>query len=167
MWWQFICWFSMGIPFLMIGFAIRLGWITRWYLHTQLVPYMPPATAYGYFPLGLALSLPPIILGLPIDVNIKSNLVLGVWAICFLLIVVFPIWKPKFLKPKWLLRLEAQYPPEAIEVFKREWKEMDRDEWAHKIGTETGMEELIKRVTDKYGEYDPQQKAFVKRTMLP
>jgi hypothetical protein len=43
---------------------------------------------------------------------------------------------------------------------------MDRDEWARKIGTKEGFEELIRMVTDKYGEYDPRQKAFVKREVI-
>ncbi len=81
--------------------------------------------------------------------------------------MIFPLWKPDFLKPEWLRRLEAQYPTDAIEMFKQEWKEMDRDEWARKIGTEEGMKELIKLVTDKYGEYDPKQKAFVKVWPIP
>ncbi len=81
--------------------------------------------------------------------------------------LVFPLWKPRFLKPKWLQRLEAQYPPDAIEIFKQEWKKIDRDEWARKIGTEEGMKELIKLVTDKYGEYDPGQKVFVKVEPIP
>jgi hypothetical protein len=162
--WRLICWFSLGIPFFLMGIAILRGTgrANRWYLYTQRIPYMPPSAAYIYFPLGCALSLPPLILALPIDGETKSNLVFITWGICFILIFVFPIWKPRFLKPKWLQRLEAQYPPDAIEMFEQEWKKIDRDEWARKIGTEDGMEELIKLVTDKYGEYDLRQKAFVK-----
>jgi hypothetical protein len=141
--------------------------MNRWYLHTQLVPYLPPSTAYIYFPLGCALSLPPLILALPLDGETKSDLVFITWAICFILIFVFPIWKPRFLKPEWLRRLEVQYPPDAIEMFKQEWKKMDRDEWARKIGTEEGMKELIKSVTDKYGEYDPKRRAFIKIEPIP
>jgi len=76
--------------------------------------------------------------------------------------VVFPLWKPDFVKPAWLHRLEAQYPPDAIEMFKHEWKKMNRDEWVGEFGTEEGMNELVERVTDKYGEYDPERKKFVK-----
>jgi hypothetical protein len=164
--WRLVCWFSLGIPFFLMGLAVRKGWINKWYLHTQLIPYMPPSTAYIYFPLGFAFFLPPIILALPISGEIKSDLVFVAWGICFLLIVVFPLWKPNFLKPDWLRRLETQYPPEAIKVLKREWKEMNRDEWARKIGTEEGMKELVKLVTEKYGEYDPRQQAFVKTEFI-
>lgn len=66
------------------------------------------------------------------------------------------------MKPAWLHRLEAQYPPDAIEMFKHEWKKMNRDEWVGEFGTEEGMNELVERVTDKYGEYDPERKKFVK-----
>ena len=52
-------------------------------------------------------------------------------------------------------------------MFKVEWQEMDRNEWARKIGTEEGFNELIKIVTNKYGEYDSRQKAFVKRIPAP
>ncbi len=147
-----------------MGIAILRGTgrANRWFLHTQLVPYMPPSTAYGYFPLSFMFFLQPIILALPIGSQPKDGLFIGSSCACFLLMLVFPFWKPRFLKPKWLQRLEAQYPPGAIEMFKQEWKEMDRDEWARKIGTEEGMKELIKLVTDTYGDYDPRQKAFVK-----
>jgi hypothetical protein len=167
--WRLICWFSLGIPFFLMGLAIRRGKgrINRWYLHTQLIPYMPPSTAYGYIPLSFGFFLPPIILALPISGEVKINLIFVAWGICFLLMMVFPIRKPRFLKPAWLQRLETQYPPDAIEMFKQEWKKMDRDEWARKIGTEEGMKELMKLATDKYGEYDPVQKAFVKVEPIP
>jgi hypothetical protein len=167
MWWRILCWFSVGIPFFLMGLAVRKGWTKKWYLHTQLVPYLPPSTAYGYFPLGFLFFLQPIILALPISGELKDGLFVGASCTCFLLMIVFPIWKPRFLKPEWLQRLEAQYPPDAIEMFKQEWKQMDRDEWARKIGTEEGMKDLIKLVTDKYGEYDPVQKAFVKVGPIP
>jgi hypothetical protein len=76
--------------------------------------------------------------------------------------MIFPLWKPNFLKPVWLRRLESVYPPEAVDLFQLEWKKMNRDEWARKISTEEGMNELVKQVMDKYGEYDPKRKKFVK-----
>lgn len=164
--WRLICWFLLGVPFFWLGVAIRKGRFNKWYLHTQIVPYMPPSTAYAYFPLSFVFSVPPVILALPLDSETKINLIFVTWGICFLLIVIFPFWKPNFLKPEWLLKLEARYPRAAIDMFKMEWQEMDRDEWARKIGTKEGFEELIRMVTDKYGEYDPRQKAFVKREVI-
>ena len=148
--WRVVCWFSLGIPFFVAAFAIRQGRFNRWYLHTQLVPYMPPATMYGLIPMGLALSLPPLILILPFfSGNFKYNLILVIGAVCLILAgFVFPMWKPDFLKPTWLRKLESEYPPDVIEFFVQEWKEMDKDEWARKIGTEEGMEELIRLVAD-------------------
>ena len=45
-------------------------------------------------------------------------------------------------------------------MFKHEWKKINRDEWAGKIVTEEGMNELVKSVDDKYGEYDSERKKF-------
>ena len=105
----------------------------------------------------------PVMFLLPVNTNMKIYLFGGaVGAGMFLAFVVFPIWKPNFLKPAWLRRLETKYPPDAIEMFKHEWKKINRDEWAGKIVTEEGMNELVKWVTDKYGEYDSERKKFVK-----
>ncbi len=158
----YVCWPSLGVPFLLIGIAIRQGWINRWYLHTQLIPYMPPSTAYGFIPLGLGFCLSAIALILPVNNQLKADLFLGIPCIGILLALIFPLWKPNFLKPIWLRRLETRYPPEAVEFFQLEWKKMNREEWANKIGTEEGMQELVALVTDKYGEYDPEQRAFIK-----
>ncbi len=146
--WRLVCWFSLGIPFFLLGIAIRQGWVNRWYLHTQFIPYMPPSTMYSLIPLSFAFFLPPIILALPISGEVKDILIFSTWGICFLLMMTFPIWKPNFLKPDWLRRLESKYPPDVIDYFRKEWKKMDRNEWAQKIRTEEGMEELIRRVTD-------------------
>ena len=146
--WRGVCWFSLGLPFALVGIAIRTGRINRWYLHTQPVPYMPPSSMYSLFPLSFAFFIPPIILPLPMSVEIREGIVFSAWAVCFVLMFVFPIWQPNFLKPKWLRKLEAEYPPDVIEYFRIEWSKLDRDEWARKIGTEDGMEELIRLVTD-------------------
>ncbi len=146
---QGFCLFFLGIPFFLLGVAIRQGWVNRWYLHTQLIPYMPPSTMYGLIPFSFVFFLLPIIGVLPVRPELKGVLLLFGWVVCLLLaIVVFPIWKPNFLKPKWLRRLEAEYPPDVIAYFRQEWSKMDRDEWARKIGTEEGMEELVRLVTN-------------------
>lgn len=146
--WRAFCMFSLGVPFFLLGLAIRQGWTNKWYLHTQLVPYMPPSTMYALFPLSLAFFLLPILFILPISQELKANLLIWGWGICFSLMLIFPIWKPNFLKPKWLRQLEAEYPPDVIAYFRQEWSKMDRDEWARKISTEEGLEELIRMVTD-------------------
>lgn len=152
MWWRFLIWLSFCIPFFWIAFLIRRGKgrTNRWFLHV----FAP--IAYSPLPWGLTISIPLVLLLLPFNSSAKTSLFCGVtWAGIFLAFVVFPIWKPKFLKPDWLRRLEAQYSPETIQLLRGEWMRMDRDEWANKIGTEEGMQELVALVTDKYGEYDP------------
>ena len=57
--WRLVCWFSLGIPFLVIGIAIRQGHFNKWYLHTQLIPFMPPSTMYGLIPFSLIFLIGP------------------------------------------------------------------------------------------------------------
>ncbi len=158
MWWRVLIWMSLGIPFLWVALLIQRGRgrMNRWYLHGF------SSIAYGFLVYGLIMMLAPVMLLLPVNTNTKIYLFDGVIGIGIVLgFVVLPFWKPTFLKPAWLRRLETQYPPDAIEMFKYEWKKMNRDEWAGKIGTEDGMKELVVQITDKYGEYDPECKKFV------
>lgn len=158
----YICWPSIGLPFLLVGLAIRQGWTKKWFLHTQYVPYMPSASVYGFIPLGLGFCLSALVPILPIGDELKADLFLGIPFIGILLALIFPLWKPSFLKPIWLKRLESQYSPNEITLFQTEWKTMDRNEWSNKIGTEEGLQELVALVTSKYGEYDPERYVFSK-----
>lgn len=159
MWWRVLVWMSLGIPFLWVALLVQhgKGRMNRWYLHGF------SSMAYGFLVWGLTIFFQPLALLLPVNADMKIYFFGGVTAVGVILtFIVFPFWKPDFLKPTWLRHLESQYPPDAVELFKHEWKKMNRDEWAGKIGTEEGMNELMKQVTDKYGEYDPKRKMFVK-----
>lgn len=57
---------------------------------------------------------------------------------------------PGWAKPTWQRRLEERYSKEEINEFLQVWRKMDQQEWARLIGTDEGLEELVRIARGPY-----------------
>jgi hypothetical protein len=142
----------IGLIFLAMAILIRSGRYKRWYLGPMLPPFRFKSAMYFGFPFCLFWFTPPILALLPIPKEAQSVLLEIGWGSSFVLSALFAIWQPRWLKPTWLRRLEDQYNRPTERLLEARWRrrikegQMSYQEWAQRIETQKGLDELVQQV---------------------
>ena len=63
-------------------------------------------------------------------------------------------WKPRWLTPTWLHRLESQYDRDTINALIAEWRKKDQTELAAMLKTQQDLDELVRRTGIPVAETD-------------
>jgi hypothetical protein len=117
--------------------------------------YAPKDAHYGDFPLGLGLLLAA--LGLAMGSQEGNIAEVRFWRTMFFvgffggvgLSVLFAIFKPKFVKPKWLLWLEAHYDRATV-AYMFDQARRNPKSWEWKISTQEGLEKWAAEMAQQY-----------------
>jgi hypothetical protein len=151
-----IC-FLMGLPFLALGMAIRLGMWKSWYLQRYYPVIAMKRSRHLAIPIGLIWFLLPICLLTRPEGPAAWNRVTIMGFGVLLVGIALAIWEPGWMNPTWQRRLEAQYDGGTIRTLIAKWRKMDRKEWGGLIETQQGLDELVRRAgvpvatTDRHG----------------
>jgi len=151
--------FTLGVPFLMLGLAIRLGYFKRYFLVRGPNLFFGPANYHFLILLG-ALSIVLGLCGLPGDAQTRQDWALYLFGPSFILAFVIGLWQPWWLKPKWIRQLKENHPD--IYPFLREAAQdevgNDRkkaDDWCARMDTVKGQNEWVAEVRKRLGMPDP------------
>jgi len=139
----------IGLVFIYLGFITLNGSYKIWYLGPQIFP--PQAVVYGTIPTGIAfleismiLILAPL-LGPDITGWMVGLLVLPVLVIAF----VLAIWRPKWIKPKWVNWLEENYS-DKIDILIKDARK-NPESWKVRVATQEGLEVWAREVAGEPG----------------
>ncbi len=134
----------IGITFLYLGVITLNGSYKVWYLGPKIFP--PQAIVYGTIPVGIAfleisvLSIFAPLLGPDIAGWMVGLLVLPV----LLIAIVLAIWRPKWIKPKWVNWLETNYS-NKIDILLEDARK-DPEAWKKQVATQEGLEAWAREV---------------------
>jgi hypothetical protein len=131
------------------GLLIRFGVWKTWYL-APVTPFTAKPMVLLGIPFSLFFWCMPIIALLPIDDDTYMRWIAIVGVIGTILGIVIADVSPGWAKPTWQRRLEERYSKEEINEFLQVWRKMDQQEWARLIGTDEGLEELVRIARGPY-----------------
>ena len=129
----------LGIVFIGIGLAARLGLWKKWYWKSS-------GTVYSYIPLGLMFIL------FSLETMAKERLASYIWLFWafFVVLIALGIWwvmrTPAFIKPTWVRRVE-KHPRNALKAM-QEAVEDDPD-WEQHVVSEEAIIAWIKTLEVK------------------
>lgn len=138
----------LGIGFLAIGIMTHLGVFKGWWL-TKSSPASPRSIVYGAYPMTLVWFLMAYIFQPSVPMETRQQLVDYIGIPLILCTVIFTIWQPNWLKPKWLRWLETNHS----NILKLLWEEARKEEWSlwnERVKTQEGLEEWIAEVRRKH-----------------
>jgi hypothetical protein len=129
-----IFFFAAGFVILVSGLAAKRGHPrTRGLFMFETNPLVSVDAVYGSLPIGLG----SILVGIAFVLNSKALALLGLGG-GTILGFVFIIWKPRWMKPDWLLWLEEHYDRSTIE-FMFDQVRHDRT-WSKRVSTQEELE---------------------------
>lgn len=136
-----------GAGMIGVGIWARLGRFRSLYLIKGVPGVYPSGYAYAGIPAGMGFLLLAVALLMP-DRRLGGNLAgFGSWSI-ILLSVILMIWKPRWLKPWWLIWLEDYYG-HVLEGILEEARN-DKN-FEQQTATEADLAEWADKVAERYG----------------
>jgi hypothetical protein len=100
---------GIGVYMLFVARMTRVGRMKEWFAFRPN-PVLPKDIVYGATPLGIGF----ILAGLGFAIGSRYITLLGLFG-GGILGFAFMFWKPRWLKPDWLLQLEHEYGPDLAE----------------------------------------------------
>lgn len=142
-----IFWGGASILLLILGIVIRLGKWRYIFAIKGFSVYVPRALAFVIIPTALTMLSLWLILVLPLEKEIRGNLVMTIFIPLLIVTYVLAIWQPWWLKPTWLRRLEKEHG-DILEIL---WEEarMDQWKWERRVKTQEGLEAWVAEVREK------------------
>jgi hypothetical protein len=151
--------FGVGVPFLIFGLAIRLGYTKRYFLVRGPNFFFGPANYHFVILLG-ALCIVFGLTGLPGHAQTRQDWALYLFGPSFILAFIVGLWHPWWLKPKWIRQLKENHPD--IYPFLRDaaQEEVGNDlkkarAWSAKMDTVESQNEWVAEVRERLGMPDP------------
>lgn len=134
-----------GSMLLIMAVGAKLGYFRSWYLFKGLPGY-PAGYVYGMLPIGIFCLM--VIFAVFVLDQTSMRLILGysVWPI-LLFSIILMIWKPRWLKPWWLIWLEDNYG-DVLDVMLEGAR--NTPDFAQQTPTETELAVWAEEVLGKY-----------------
>jgi len=106
----------IGIALITFGVYARLGGNKRLYVIDLPTVAIPEAYRNAFIPLGLSFALLGLSLYEPLlpSVELRRRFAAYIVLPAFVISIVLGIWRPRWLKPRWLVYLEDTYDPVAV-----------------------------------------------------
>jgi hypothetical protein len=124
-------------------------------------PVVPTGIVFGSFPAALVFFIMAYIF---YDYSLSQEqlniLTLYIGSPLILLSVFLAMWRPRFMKPKWLRWLEENHG-DIIHLLKEdafEAEKRQRNSWTNRVKTQEGLEEWVIEVRHKYRLDHPDQR---------
>jgi hypothetical protein len=141
-----IAFFIAGFGFLASAIFAKRGRIKHMFI-LKINPARPVDGIYATIPLGIScilLSIAWFTYGTPSSVYLARFAIIGGIVFSF----VFMAWKPRWLKPDWLLWLEEHYDmPTRAFMFEQARHE---GTWSQRISTQKGLETWAEEMAQQY-----------------
>jgi hypothetical protein len=124
----------------------KRGKMRDYFLPLPMNLVIPANGHYGGWPGGIA----SLLMGIGYVTDNRVIAIIGV--AIFPLALVLMVWKPRWLKPDWLLWLEAHYDEDVIDfMFKQARNEK---KWGKRVSTQEGLETWAEETAQKYYLYN-------------
>jgi len=139
---------GVGLFLFLGGIMARLGLYKSLYAMKGNTAFAPPALTYTVIPASIIFLMYTISFFLP-TVNSRSNFAIFVIFPYQLIVILLTIWRPWWLKPKWLRWLEEEHG----NIINLLWEDVrkDRWEWERTVRTQEDLEEWVSTVRRKHG----------------
>jgi len=141
----------IGFGFVILGLSIYLGPDKFWWW-SKSNPVVPTGIVFGAFPAGLMFFLMAYIFYCQsqggISAEIRDKLLYYVVTPLMFLALLFSMWQPRWLKPKWLRWLETHHRP-IIGLLREEARKAEWRKWHQHVQTQKGLEEWVAEVRQK------------------
>ena len=129
--------------------VIWLGWVKSWYILAPLPGKFNSSAVYALLPISLAFTM-LLIAAQFFPVEYRTEL--DVWTVLFFLFggigLLFIIWCPPFLKPRWVRWLEREYGY-GLQILIEEARAMGHWQWETQVRTRQGLEDWVQEVLEK------------------
>jgi uncharacterized membrane protein YccC len=139
----------MGLGGLLFGVAILTGRIKAWWLAQSIPGIVPEAAFYFGIPMGVTLLALALSLLLP-DSMEKGWGSLDIVGGLFIISIIITLWRPPWLRPKWLRWLEDNHRS-ILSLLRREAREMGGPAWEERVRTQEDLEQWVEEVRRKHG----------------
>lgn len=153
----------MIVLFLMIGFLFLVGGVLMysgiyksWWLN-ESTPITPTGIAYGLFPGSIIFFILAYIGYFQPAPSLRDNLLYFLGTPSILLSIIFSMWQPRWLKPKWLRWLETHHSL-ILGLLCEEARKEEWSKWNRRVSTQEGLEEWVEEVRHKYKFDHPDQR---------
>ena len=144
----------IGTIFLILGTLMHSGAYKTWYLGPHIFP--PQAVVYATIPVGIAFVILAIMVLFAPNFDPDTNGFMVTF--CVLPIILFgfilAIWRPRWIKPRWVNWLEDNYS-DQLHILIENARQNPRA-WEKQVSTQEGLEAWAKSVAG-----DPQPKTKV------
>jgi hypothetical protein len=129
-----------------VAIQLKQGKMKTAFIPLPINPEIPVDWPYGLWPVGVGSFLA----GTGIFVESRTLILIGLFG-AILFAFVFMFWKPRWLKPDWLLWLEDHYDQSTID-FMFDQARQDKS-WSRRISTQEGLEAWAREMEQKYRSY--------------
>lgn len=141
-----IFFFSAAILCPIMAIQLKHGKMKTAFLPLPINPEIPVNWPYGLWPVGLG----ALLTGTGFIIANRLLMMIGLFGVTpFALVFLF--WKPRWLKPDWLLWLEDTYDQHMLD-FMFQQARLDKT-WSQKVATQEGLEVWAKEMEQKYRSY--------------
>jgi len=138
----------VGVFLLYMGTMALRGHFKGLYLIKGIPLAAPASVIYTFFPGGIGALMLAVVVVIP-NMQIGRIIIFVGGSLVMLSALVLMLWKPRWLKPRWLRWLEDNYPS-LINTLLEEARQAGRA-WETGIKTQEDLEEWAKRTAAKYG----------------
>ena len=134
-----------GFAMLSVGLCVRFGRLKRSYV-IRVGAMWGEVVRHGPIPLGICFIATGIVMS---DLIPKEAKRIGFLIVVMMFVVSLALsaWRPRWLKPRWLLWLEDNYPDQMEALL----EDARRDSWAwqERVRTQQGLEEWARQTVAK------------------
>jgi hypothetical protein len=146
----------IGIGFAILGLRTYLG-VDKFWWWSQSTPVVPTGIVFGAFPASFLFLLMAYIFRPSVPVEMRMAIADYIGVPLIFLTLIFSMWQPRWLKPKWLRWLETHHRPILGQLREEARKEKWR-EWQRRVQTQKGLEEWVEEVRHRYKFDHPDQR---------
>jgi hypothetical protein len=122
----------VGLIFVGLGIAVRLGTWKGWYWRTR-------GGVYGYIPMGIMFMVYAYQEALFMDMNVFIPIIL--YSLLGILVVFLSLRPPRWVKPAWILWLE-ELPKASLKAIHKAVN--DGDEWQSHVSSQRDVQDWAK-----------------------
>ncbi len=137
----------ISIFFLYTGLSTYFGRDKLWWL-MKSTPVVPAGIVYGAFPAAILFFVMAVIFRKSFPMETRILVLDYVLTPLLLLSILFSMWQPRWLKPKWMRWLETYHHP-ILGLLREEARNEDWRQWQRRVQTQEGLEEWVAEVRQK------------------
>lgn len=148
-----MCLTFLGLPVLAYGIYLRLGGNKVWYLTKGVPIIVPVAVQHMMIPLGVNLIAWDIMFARFQSAPQSAQALFNVIAVVLLLVmIIWGVWPPRWLRPHWLVYLEDEYGSVMYHLLAEARK--NAGIWEERVRTQDGLEAWAEETRIRLG-YPP------------